>query len=201
MTGNFKSIYTRRPSGFTLLETITVIAIFALTVTAVLNIYIIFFKNESQVERQTTVTADARFVMQAVQQALDTASVDYDYYGGAVPLNPPILHLITPQDETLAFRYNSTDRVVEMCSLRPANSPCNDLDPSMWTPLNDEVNSPIDSYQVWVTPADNPFERSAAGAALSNEQPRVTVVLHAVDRLGENALTLQTTLTSRAYAR
>lgn len=201
MTGNIKSIFTKQPAGFTLLETITVVAIFALTVTAVLNIYLIFFKNASQVERQTSVTADARFVLQTLQQALDTASIHYDYYGGSVPLNPSVLMLITPQHETIGFRYDNLNQVLEICAQRPANSPCDELDSSMWTPLNDGQNSPIDGGQVWVTPSQDPFSRDASGAALSNEQPRVTIVLHATDQLGENAVTLQTTITSRAYER
>lgn len=201
MIGNIKYMHTSHPTGFTLLETITVVAIFSLTVTAVLNIYLIFFKNESQVERQTSVTADARFVLQSIQQALDTASVHYDYYGGPVPVSPPVLMFITPQHETIGFRYVAGNPVVEMCALRPANSPCNALDPSMWTPLNDANTSPIDSFAVWVTPAQDPFTRNGTGVPLSDEQPKVTMVLHVTDRLGENPLTLQTTLTSRAYER
>lgn len=201
MTGSIKSISATQPTGFTLLETITVIAIFALTVTAVLNIYLIFFKNEVQVERQTTVAADGRFVMQTIQQALDATSIDYDYYGGTLTTNPSTLSLLTPQHETIRFRYNSGNQEMEMCADRPANSPCNDLDPSMWVPLNESYKSPITSYQVWVSPTVNPFERDATGSALSNTQPMVTVVITLTDQTGANALTLQSTFTSRVYER
>lgn len=196
MTGNTKSA-----TGFTLLETVTVIAIFSLTVVATLNLYILFFKNQVQVERQTTVQSDTRFVLNAFMQALDTASIDYAYYGAPVPASPATLALLTPQNETIRFRYDSSNQVIEMCSNRPANSPCDDLDPSMWTPLNDQINSPIQSYQVWVSPSTSPFVRNSSGSALNNEQPKVTIVLRAADRAGENALTMQTTLTSRTYER
>lgn len=202
MTGNIKlGRNTGRESGFTLLETITVIAIFSLTVVATLNLYILFFKNQLQVERQTTVQADARFVLNAMMQALDTASIDYGYYAGPVPANPSVLALLTPQQETIRFRYSAADTLVEMCANRPVNSPCDDLDPAMWTPLNDETNSPVEAFSLWVSPSSTPFQRDVSGAAFSNEQPKVTVVLRLTDRTGENAMTLQTTLTSRIYER
>lgn len=196
MTGSIK-----KANGFTLLETITVIAIFSLTVVATLNLYLLFFKHQVQVERQTTVQADARFVLNAMMQALDTASLDYNYYGGVVPANPSVLALLTPHYESIRFRYDTTNQVVEMCTNRPANSPCDDLDPSMWTPLNDETNSPVAAFRLWVNPSTSPFLRDSSGAALSNEQPRVTVVLRLTDQAGANAMTLQTTLSSRVYDR
>lgn len=196
MTGNTKS-----PSGFTLLETITVIAIFSLTVVATLDLYLLFFKNQIQVERQTTVQADARFVLNAFMQALDTASIDYDYYGGTIPSNPSTLALLTPTFETIRFRFDAVNQLVEMCSNRPANSPCDDLDPTMWVPLNDQINSPVLSFQVWASPSTSPFLRDTTGSALSNEQPKVTIVLRLSDQTGENEMNLQTTLTSRAYER
>lgn len=195
MTGNIN------PRGFTLLETITVVAIFALTVTATLNIYLLFFKNASQVERQASVASDAKFVMQAVMDMMEVASLDYDYYAGTVPTTPTTLALITPQHETIRFRYNSTSQTLEMCAHRPVNSPCDDADVSMWTPLNEQDASPITSFQVWISPASNPFARSGSGSALSNEQPRITLVFSMTDRLGENGVVMQTTLTSRAYER
>ncbi len=196
MTGNIKS-----PAGFTLLETITVIAIFSLTVVATLNLYLLFFKNQIQVERQTTVQTDARFVLNAMMQALDIASIDYDYYGGAVPTNPSVLALRTVQHDSIRFRYDATTQVVEVCQHGPAHQPCDDLNPSMWSPLNDQVNSPVEVFQVWVSPSSTPFQRDISGAAFSNEQPKVTVVLRLTDRTGENAITFQTTLTSRVYER
>lgn len=196
MTGSIK-----KANGFTLLETITVIAIFSLTVVATLNLYLLFFKHQVQVERQTTVQADARFVLNAMMQALDTASLDYNYYGGVVPANPSVLALLTPHAESIRFRYDTTNQVVEMCANRPANSPCDDLDPSMWTPLNDETNSPVAAFRLWVNPSTSPFLRNSSGAALSNEQPRVTIVLRLTDQAGANAMTLQTTLSSRVYDR
>lgn len=196
MTGNIKS-----PAGFTLLETITVIAIFSLTVIATLNLYILFFKNQIQVERQTTVQADGRFVLHTMMQALDAASIDYEYYGGVVPTNPAVLALRTVQYDSIRFRYDAINQVVEMCQHGPAHQPCDDLDPSMWSPLNDQLNSPVEVFQVWVSPSSTPFQRDVTGAAFSNQQPKVTVVLRLTDRTGENVMTFQTTLTSRAYER
>lgn len=196
MTGNI-----RPQSGFTLLETITVIAIFSLTVVATLNLYILFFKNQLQVQRQTTVQADARFVLNTMMQALDTASIDYAYYSGSVPTNPTVLALRTPEFESVRFRFDALNQVVEMCQHGPAHQPCDDLNPALWAPLNDQDNAPVTGFQMWVSPSSTPFERDMSGAALSNEQPKVTVVLRMTDQNGENAMTLQTTLTSRAYER
>lgn len=191
---------TKHRQGFTLLETLTALAIFALTVVAALNLYLVFFRSQTQVKRQAVVESDARFVLQSMISALETATLDYDYYGGTAPITPTELALITPHQETVRFRYDSTDREVEVCSLRSANDPCSDADSSHWVALNNPAVSPVVALNLWVAPAQNPFER-VSGSALSNEQPKVTIVLYMTDQQDGNPITLQTTFTSRVYER
>lgn len=196
MTGNIKS-----PPGFTLLEAITVTAIFGITVVSVLNLYLIFFKTETQVEQQITVESDARFVLSSLTSSVQVSSIDYDYYGGTVPTNPGVLALLTPEHETIRFRFDTASQTVETCQHRPINDPCDDSDPSQWAALNNPASTPIQAWTVWVSPSQNPFERNGAGKAFSNSQPMISVVVRAHDKDGGNPVTLQTTFTSRAYER
>ncbi len=180
--------------GFTLVELLVVLAIFGTAMVVIADIFIRINDTSRRVEFGNRIQGELRFAIERVTEAVRTGRIDYGAYGGTIPAGGgQALHLLDADGAALSF-------TLETNQLCPASSPqclvmtSNGRSASL-TPNGVEVEQVL----FFVSPATDPFARDARGQFLSDEEPRVTIALRLAG--AGTHLTVQTTISSRYYAR
>lgn len=193
---------SRKSEGFTLMELLVALGIFAISVGLIADLFLTASRQQARTIVLSKMQGDARLIMETISRELREGTLDFQ--SGATD----VLALETGDGELLRFQRILSGDVTRPC---PASvSACLYIargasdDALAWASLTSaEVN--VDTFQFWRAPTEDPNVWDAAnGRYRANQQPRVTVhlTLSAAGRPGERStIEAQTTVASRMYRR
>ena len=146
--------------GFTLIEMLIAVSIFALVLIMATNIYIIINNSQRKVVTLQKIQEDVRFLFEAMAQDIRLSSINYSFYqdpANAINLHPEfggddnsVLALIDQSGNQIYYRLNVNK--LQYCS-----GGCDFDDPLVWANITPESVEIID-LGVVITPGANPFE-------------------------------------------
>jgi len=174
-------------SGFTLIEMLVAISLFAAVVAVSAGAYLAIMKTQVKSINMKKVQEDSRFSLEIIGREFRMGEVDYSYYSGGVPSPTSTLALINSRGTEIKFRLES-ERLEKK------------VGDGSFIPLTQE-NIKVTDLKFYISPLTDPFVEGG-----KNIQPRVTVCLTA--RSGspgvserETEIILQTTISSHTYKR
>jgi prepilin-type N-terminal cleavage/methylation domain-containing protein len=187
----------REARGFTLMELLVALGIFAISVGLIADLFLTASRQQARTVVLSTMHGDARLIMETIARELREGTLDFS------SSDTNVLALITAEGESLRFQRVATGDTDRPC---PRGAPaCLFIGRGTdWAPLT-SADVTVDAFQFWRTPSADPNVWDAAkGQYQSDQQPRVTVhlTLSAAGRPGERStIEAQTTVASRAYKR
>lgn len=192
-------------AGFTVIELLIVVFIFALGSLTIAATYINFTRLHRRVANAETLGQELRFAAELIVRAARNNTVVYPPLPGA--LSKPVggLYVVSSSGSYLGFRKWGLTEIGGPCVPLGADCLALTLDQgAAWTPITGK-NINVDRFDVYVTPQKSPFETIGVGAYDNNNQPRVTFVIDAtyktVNALEQAKLSVQTSVSSRLYVR
>ncbi|OGY79664.1 MAG: hypothetical protein A3B74_02735 [Candidatus Kerfeldbacteria bacterium RIFCSPHIGHO2_02_FULL_42_14] len=200
-----RSRWNARMRGFTLIEALIVLAIFAVTMLLATNAFMIVTKNQSRFNAFQSVDEDARYALTFLTRRIQFTTIDYDFYtqqGFDLDIQPQhILALQNERQETEIFRksggvdqWDGGGAALELCIIKQLVTCQNANDWEKITPSDVRLNA----LEFFIAPTTSPWARVPG---IPNIQPRVTIVYATEDTDREATLITQTTAVSRFYER
>ncbi len=192
--------------GFTLMETLVALGLFAVVVTIATDLFLAFQRVNRKTEGLEALVRNGRFTTERISREVREGMIDYGRYVGSdlsSPRNQAALYLQTSGHDAIAFRF--TD-----CSPEVTGSDCIQLNGPTGTERLTDAAVRVRDARFYIFPFQDPFTFVSSGAGAgsypSDEQPRVTVFLSFDNGRQESApdyvrYDVQTTISSRAYAR
>lgn len=191
---SFVSCKSRR--GFTLMEIVVAMGIFALASVIIAEIFVNVQRAQRRIRDTQRASTETRYLLEVLAREVRAGAIDYSV---APTPGESVLRLVTAQGEPLVFAQGSDcgGLVGVHCVTltrglagvaQPITSP----------------NLSVTKLAFYVSPQDNPFPETVE-ATTPDLQPRLTVVLGTQSRHGKPEervlIFLQTTVSSRTYAR
>ena len=192
-------------AGFTLMEMLVVMGIFAVVLTAASDIFLASNRAQRKTLSMELVQSDARYAMEAIVREVRSGTIDYSWYAANAPLSGNGL------SSALAIVDGQGDRILFYHSL--AAEECGHADSCIMVSLNGGIAQPITPKGVsvrrasfYVRPTADPYAFDhLTGLYGSDEQPRATVSLEmdsdSVDPREKVSVFLQTTASTRNFRR
>lgn len=213
----------KRRSGFTLIEILTVVAVFSVVVLISINIFLFATRAQRRASDAQRTQGDIRFAMEAMGREVRFGAIEYSCYDspdcvpeGAPSITPSTTVLATVDADGKRVRFRTAPDAnghtrLYVCVIAVPEEPltkCNDqLEWEAVTP----VGVRVERATFYITPSIDPFSPcdggghfSCAYPYLSNEQPRVTIILQTRqegEELVPERISMQTTVTSHVYGR
>lgn len=193
-------------SGFTLVEVVVALGIFAIATTYSVSIFVQSNQVQKRTANEQRLQSDARFVLEVMAREVRLGHVDYAYYAGqginlaAMPLtqDSAILAVRDADNNQLLFRRAESAQagryVVQVFS------------GGQWLDITPEDLNVV-RLSFYISPSADPLVWSDALVDYpSDQQPLVTIVLATESALEDvqgtsNVSYLQTTVTERKYMR
>ena len=172
-------------SGFTLIEALVATTVFAFVVSSIIGVYISVLQLDRKTRAQTSVSQNARFIMEFLAKEIRNGSIDYSGLNSCVNGSTKLC-LINQAGEAEYMEYLAPNLVFKKASTSTTN-------------LNSAIVK-VTKSGIYMQPAGDPF----TAAKNFNEQPHVTVVLELTASAGSNPadlvkMNLQTTFAVRVY--
>ncbi|MEK7497127.1 MAG: prepilin-type N-terminal cleavage/methylation domain-containing protein [Patescibacteria group bacterium] len=197
---NYKiNIFTsKRVPGFTLMEIVIVLALFALASVLIAGIFVNMQTTQRRVRDNQELITDARYLLEVI--AREVRSDFIDYTGQPLPVNTDVLSLKSPSGTPVVLAHSDavTCGTVYKCATISR-------DGGTVSSITSK-NLAVEHLQFYVSPLTDPFPTNVLSTT-EDKQPRVTIVLKASNapknpRPSETkAFYLQTTVSARAYVR
>ncbi len=193
---NFSWLKSKR--GFTLSEMLVVMFVFSILSVTLAGIFVQFFNAEKVGFASQKIASDMRFTLEMIAREVRMGNVDYrvtGYYGGKVPASTDTLALLDSDDNQTLFGLAGSDcETTNDCYVFVRRS---GVDYRI-TPDDIAVNN----LTFYISPDEDPFTLQGDGTYLTNEQPRVLVVLEEKDtQTGNVVVRMQTAVSSKIYKR
>lgn len=198
--------HLRNKSGFTIMETVMVMAIFVIAATYALALFV----RSNTVQKRTAniqrTLADARYALEVMAREFRMGNIDYQYYGGLLPAMPisgdgATLALLDSENNPIRFRRTETAPNSGRYVIQLYNETS-----GQWYDLTPEDLN-VTRLDFYLAPGQDPFNWQTGGYA-SNEQPVATIILETEGLFVEGGTLsqprqshFQTTVASRKYAR
>ncbi|MCZ2846343.1 MAG: prepilin-type N-terminal cleavage/methylation domain-containing protein [Candidatus Bathyarchaeota archaeon] len=216
----------KKKRGFTLLELLVSVTIFAITIMVGVDLFFTIVKIQRRISYVQELQGDARNLLEEMAREVRLGSIDYEYYTDkainfsdlrdASTDNNKILVIKDPDDNrsffkrvdagTTLVKNPSRNRfVIKICYIDARSDSEDKCDQeSNW-----EIATPegfhVEKFLIFVNPEVNPFELNESYEYDFDEQPRVTIILQTESDRKEKAYQifsrLQTTVSSRLYLR
>lgn len=191
--------------GFTIIETVLAISIFAIATTYSLSIFVQSNSVQKRTANMVRTLSDARYVLEMMAREFRMGQIDYSYYGQPLPAMPlsgdnAVLAILDPDNNQILFRRAESTTpgryVIQMY-----NEPTDE-----WLDITPEDLN-VSRLNFYLSPGTNPFIWQAGGYG-SNSQPLLTIILETESLLKEGQTMgearvshFQTTVASRKYSR
>lgn len=147
MIGNNKKI-----KGFTLVEILMVVALFAILTTVIVNVFILTLNSQRQASARQKTLANLRFVIEKIARQVRTSEIDYHKYTG---LNNKVDALFLIDSFGSEISYSLDDNGKIKVSLTKEEDGLNVTEESYLTD-NEEVK--IVNLDFYIDPTTNPFQ-------------------------------------------
>lgn len=173
---------TGSEKGFTLIEAVTAVSVFAVAVTSIVGVYTGVQRLNQQSAALQALQQNGRFITEDITKIIRNGQIDYARYGGQVP-QPAAqnLYLIDRDGVQIRVYQQGNDLIIEKAGIGSS------------TFSGREVK--VLNFLVFIWPAANPFP---AGS----EQPTVSVFLELESNINQREKTripFQTTAATRQY--
>jgi len=197
--------------GFTLMEIVVVLAIFAVASTIISEIFVNLHKSQVHIRDAQQASTEVRYILDIMAREIRSKNIDYAAYSGGITEGSDVLYLIknnaTGVEDKVAFQKISG----AACGfdLPVEKAQCLQIrrggDGGIWNTISSPSLS-VENIKFYVAPLQDAFPQGGATGA-PDVQPRVTIVLWTSNnarnpRPDELKFSyLQTTVTSRMYVR
>lgn len=190
----------KKPAGFTLMEMLIVIALFALTATIMAQTYVTFNALQRKTANRAVLVQEMRNALEQITRAVRNNPIDD---ASAISPKSTTLRLVQPDGTFLVFAITPfAPPGCAVCKKTPTFAESFD-NGATWHALT-ASRVQIDRFDVYVRPTVSPFEL-VNGAYPSDVQPYVTIHLkmtYSADNPKDNStIETQTTIASRLYER
>ncbi|MFW0838084.1 MAG: PilW family protein [Candidatus Komeilibacteria bacterium] len=180
--------------GFTLLEMLVVSAIFILTLTAVISIFVNTNRAQKRLANSEKLQADTRYVVEVMAREIRNGRIDYDNYTEGIDNPVSELKLLDYNDSAVWFRraQSGNHNTIQVCrGSGCANSEWYDITP-------DDIT--VTQLKLFISPNVDPFTLTGP-----NTQPLVHIGLTTQSLTPDldeyKWIRYQTAVTTRYYAR
>jgi prepilin-type N-terminal cleavage/methylation domain-containing protein len=180
--------------GFTLMEAIVSVAIFAFVMVSAMAVYLTALQIDSKTRAERAVQQNVRFITEFLGKEIRNGSIDYPAYGGTITYNSSgytnVVHMVNQLNEHESVTCDPTNSNLILSKAAGA------------TNLN-SARVRVTRCAFYVAPATDPFK--PVSDSPPNEQPFVTVVLQLEADYGGGqgdgaVMNLQTTFAVRDYS-
>ncbi|MBI3115230.1 MAG: type II secretion system protein [Candidatus Kerfeldbacteria bacterium] len=204
----------RSRTGFTLLEVVLALGIFAILSVVVIDVYFSSGREERRGVARSQGAGSARFALEVMAREARLGVPDYAYYveqriplvdGSGNPRALSMLAVVLPDNTTRVYRCVTRGTTSALAGDVACPASNGELQRSLtgaagtWESLTIE-EAEVTSFQVFVTPSSDPFPADST----VNQQPKTTVSLVTVGigNVEDEVRThFQTTVSSRNYVR
>jgi len=180
--------------GFTYLELIVVISIFAILSVIIAYIFLLYNQVQNEAKITQRIVGNQRFIMEVMVREIRMAEIDYNSYASPVTNPQQVLYLRDPDDNILTF-----EKVTSGCPTGVTS--CVQVTKGTNTAIisADDVN--VNHLTFYINPEYDPNVISA-GSYLADEQHLVTISLEieSVDD-PEIIIPIQSSASSKRYKR
>lgn len=189
--------------GFSAVEMLVVIAIFAVASVTITATYINFSRLHRRVANAEALGEDLRYTAELIVRSARSNTIDYPSLPSSIASPSSTLRLVSLGGSPIWIQRFATSSSV--CT--GLNVACLGLSTDSgtnWSAITGR-NIAINRFDVYITPTQDPFEAVGIGVYSSNDQPRVTFQIDATyltnNPLESADLRLQTSVSSRLYLR
>lgn len=169
-------------SGFTLIESVVSVSIFAVTVVSILGVYTAVQKLNKQSASLTALQQNTRFITEDITKLIRNGQIDYARYGASVPQPTATnLYILGQDDIPVRVYQNGNNLTIERSGIGS----------SVFSGLEVKV---LD-FKVYIWPATDPFPGGM-------DQPTVTVFLNlesSINARDKITLPFQVSVATREY--
>ncbi len=185
----------RNIRGFTLIESIVSMTIFAFLVSSIIGIYVGALRIDRKTRAQRVVTQNARYIMDYIAKEVRNGRIDYASYPGQTVSGVTSLYVINQALEQELFQLSGTS-----CTSASSNCAITLTKNSATTNLNSS-NVRVTKLEFRTRPTTDPH----TPAKTVNVQPNVIVILElqsnasGLNPQDQVTLNIQSTFTERYY--
>lgn len=176
-----------RSKGFTLIEAIVSVGVFAFAFTSIAGVYISVQQLNRKSASLQALQQNARFISEDLAKLVRNGAVDYARYGGAVPQPQTANLYLLDRDNTPVRLYRSGDYLVMEKTVNA----------QILTTNFTGTEARVLNFAAYVWPAANPF-----GGSNGTQQPTVTLFVDLESNINPRDRTrmpLQVTVATRQY--
>jgi prepilin-type N-terminal cleavage/methylation domain-containing protein len=189
--------------GFSAVEMLIVIAIFAVASVTITATYINFTHLHRRVANAEVLGEEMRFVAELLVRAARANTIEYPDLPTEIVSPSSTLQLVSMGDDPIWIQHFATSSSV--CAGLEASCLGLSTDSGTnWSAITGKYVS-ISQFKVYITPTANPFDPIGIGLYDNDDQPRVTFLIDATyvspSVQERSALRLQTSVSSRIYLR
>lgn len=147
--------------GFSLMEVIVAMGVFAIIVGTSLGIFSAIVKAQRQVSLKTKAEREAQLIMEIMVKKIRTSRIDYSYYTSGIVNPVSELALIDINDDRTVFSLDADNKNLILT-----------LNNNVPTIVN-STDVQIDDLKFYIEPPTNPF----SGGNFPSKQPKVTIII------------------------
>ncbi len=195
----------RRQSGFTLVEMMVAVAVFATASIIITDLFLSFNRSQRRTQASQAVQSDARVLLSNIVDKTRSGEIDYSAYTPTVTNPEAELHIIGNDGASYVIRRSDTVFANTVCPSAVA-TPCLEISSdggTTFSPMTSERLRVV-GVQFYINPIESPTVQSG-GVFTYNVQPSVTIVMGlqgTSPQAAEQGTTfIQTTVSSRVLLR
>lgn len=193
-----------RRRGFSAVEMLVVVALFAIGSLAVAGTYVNFTRLHRRVANAEFLADEMRFATEALVRSARNYAINYPTLPTTLvsPTSSISLYSLTSATTTAYQRFATSSSVC--AGLGASCLAVSTNGGTTWTAITGK-NVIIQRFQVYITPTASPFQSTGVGTYNNNNQPRITFMIdasyNASSTLERTDLSIQTSVSSRVYQR
>ncbi len=189
--------------GFSAVEMLIVVAIFSIASVAITATFINFTRLHRRVANAEILGEEMRYAAELLVRAARSNTIEYPALPSGLTSPSSTIHFVSSGGNPIWVQRFATSSSV--CA--GLDVPCLGLSTDSgtnWSAITGK-NVAVHTFDVYVTPTENPFEPVGIGVYDNDDQPRVTFQIGATyiatNPLESANLQLQTSVSSRLYLR